>query len=82
MKVSPDSTFLIYTDSRNGMIKLNASTGAYLGSTYVGNTEIYQLYAQAISPNSASIMIGGWDYTCPGSCGYWTSMSSSSLSKN
>ena len=61
MKVSPDCSYLIFTDFNNGVIMLNASTGAYLASTYVGNANIYFILSTAISPDSTIIIVGGGD---------------------
>ena len=79
MKVSPDTSFLIFVDGGWGMIQLNANTGVYMGSTYVGNGNINYLYSSAISPDSSVIFVGGKDYSYAPGWGYWTSMSSSSL---
>jgi len=38
MKVSPDATFLIYTDGIHGLVKLDANTGTYLKSIYAGDS--------------------------------------------
>jgi len=40
MKISSDSSFLIFTDKKEGVIKLDASTGAYLDYAYVGDSNI------------------------------------------
>ena len=61
MKVSPDSTFIIFTDGNSVMVKLDTSTGLNLGSVYAGNYSISDLYASAISFDSSTIVVGGTD---------------------
>ena len=50
MKVTPDSSYLIFTDTEQGVIVLNASTGEYLNEASVG-ANIVMLYSLDISPN-------------------------------
>lgn len=53
LRISSDSSFLIFADGTNGIVKLDASTGAYLGYKYVGDFNIRSLYAATISPDSS-----------------------------
>ena len=79
MKVSPDSSFIIFTDGYNRVIQLSAITGAYMNSNYVGNSSINSLYSSTISPDSSTIVVGSSDSSLAPQSGYWTLMSSSSL---
>ena len=80
MKVSQNSNFVIFLDGNSAVIKLNASTGAYLCSTSVGDSLITQLFSSAISPDSLSITVGGRDTNIFPAQGFLVSMSSISLS--
>ena len=78
MKVSPDSTFLIFTNGGDVLVKLNASTGAFLASTYYA-VAIGDLYTSAISPDSSSIICGGTYGGASYYEGFLSIMSASSL---
>ena len=52
MKLSPDGSTLIFTDGVYGVVNIDTSDGNCIGSTYVGNSSIIDLYSAAISPDS------------------------------
>ena len=62
MTLSPDQTYLIFTNGGNIFVQLNSSLGTPMSSQSLG-TYIGTLYAVGISGDSTVAVLGGRDYS-------------------